>query len=93
MKIIKSDNGFPYAWKAGRVEQLIRNILEQKAKNQLAVDSVMLINTTWLLDRDLSTEINDARPNFIICHNFVDPAIPQATQIVKDSCALVCSSP
>lgn len=85
MKIIKSDNGFPYAWKAGRVEQLIRNILEQKAKNQLAVDSVMLINTTWLLDRDLSTEINDARPNFIICHNFVDPAIPQATQIVKDS--------
>jgi len=85
LKIIKSDNGFPYAWKAGRVEQLIRNILEQKAKNQLAVDSVMLINTTWLLDRDLSTEINDARPNFIICHNFVDPAIPQATQIVKDS--------
>ena len=35
MEIIKSTNGFPYAWKAGRVEQLIRSILEDKARKQL----------------------------------------------------------
>lgn len=84
MKIIKSDNGFPYAWKAGRVEQLIRNILEQKAQSQLTVDRVMLINPTWLLDRDLAQEIQDADPNFIICHNFVDPVIPQVKKIIED---------
>ena len=85
MKIIKSDNGFPYAWKAGRVEQLIRNIIERKAQQQLSVDSVMLINPTWLLDRDISAEIQDASPDFIICHDLVDPAIPQVHEIIQDS--------
>ena len=85
MKIIKSDNGFPYAWKAGRVEQLIRNILEQKARTQLDVGTVMLINPTWLLDRDLTQEIQDANPDFIICHVFVDPAIPRVKKIIQDS--------
>jgi hypothetical protein len=85
LKIIKSDNGFPYAWKAGRVEQLIRNILERKAQEQLTVDSVMIINPTWLLDRDLAQEIRDARPNFIICHDLVDPAIPRVKKIIQDS--------
>jgi hypothetical protein len=85
LKIIKSDNGFPYAWKAGRVEQLIRNIIERKAQQQLTVDSAMLINPTWLLDRDLSAEIQDASPDFIICHDLVDPAIPQVHEIIQDS--------
>jgi hypothetical protein len=85
LNIIKSDNGFPYAWKAGRVEQLIRNILEEKARSQLEVDSVMLVNPTWLLDRDLAEEIRDADPKFIICHNFVDPLIPQVKQIIEES--------
>ena len=85
MKIIKSDNGFPYAWKAGRVEQLIRNILERKAQEQLTVDSVMLVNPTWLLDRDLAQEIRDTTPDFIICHDLVDPAIPRVKQIIQDS--------
>lgn len=85
MNIIKSDNGFPYAWKAGRVEQLIRNILERKAQEQLDVDSVMLINPTWLLDRDLAEEIQDANPDFIICHDLVDPAIPRVKKIIQDS--------
>ena len=85
MKIIKSDNGFPYAWKAGRVEQLIRNIIERKAQQQLSVDSVMLINPTWLLDRDISAEIQDASPDFIICTDLVDPAIPQVHEIIQDS--------
>jgi len=85
LKIIKSDNGFPYAWKAGRVEQLIRNIIERKARQQLTVDSAMLINPTWLLDRDLSAEIQDASPDFIICHDLVDPAIPQVHEIIQDS--------
>jgi hypothetical protein len=85
LKIIKSDNGFPYAWKAGRVEQLIRNIIERKARQQLTVDCVMLINPTWLLDRDLSAEIQDASPDFIICHDLVDPAIPQVHEIIQDS--------
>ena len=85
MNIIKSDNGFPYAWKAGRVEQLIRNILERKAQEQLTVDRVMLVNPTWLLDRDLVQEIRDADPKFIICHDLVDPAIPQVKQIIQDS--------
>ena len=85
MKIIKSDNGFPYAWKAGRVEQLIRNIIERKAQQQLTVDSVMLINPTWLLDRDISAEIQDASPDFIICTDLVDPAIPQVHEIIQDS--------
>lgn len=83
MKIIKSDNGFPYSWRAGRVEQLIRDILERKAKSQLAVNSLMLINPTWLLDRDLAKEIRDANPDFIICHNFVDPAIDKVQEIIK----------
>ena len=85
MNIIKSDNGFPYAWKAGRVEQLIRNILERKAQDQLDVDSVMLVNPTWLLDRDLDQEIRDANPGFIICHDLVDPAIPRVTKIIQES--------
>jgi len=85
LKIIKSDNGFPYAWKAGRVEQLIRNILERKAQEQLNVDSIMLINPTWLLDRNLAQEIRDANPGFIICHDLVDPTIPQVTKIIQDS--------
>lgn len=85
MKIIKSDNGFPYAWRAGRVEQLIRNILERKAQEQLTVDSVMLINPTWLLDRDLAREIQDASPDFIICHDLVDPVIPRVNKIIRDS--------
>jgi hypothetical protein len=85
LNIIKSDNGFPYAWRAGRVEQLIRNILERKAQEQLTVGSVMLINPTWLLDRDLATEIRDAGPDFIICHDLVDPAIPQVNKIIQDS--------
>jgi hypothetical protein len=85
LNIIKSDNGFPYAWRAGRVEQLIRNILERKAQEQLAVDSVMLVNPTWLLDRDLAQEIRDANPGFIICHDLVDPAIPWVTKIIQDS--------
>lgn len=85
MNIIKSDNGFPYAWKAGRVEQLIRNILERKAQEQLNVDRVMLVNPTWLLDRDLAQEIRDADPKFIICHDLVDPSIPQVKQIIQNS--------
>jgi hypothetical protein len=85
LNIIKSDNGFPYAWKAGRVEQLIRDILERKAQEQLNVDSVMLINPTWLLDRDLAQEIRDASPNFIICHDLVDPSIPRVNKIIQDS--------
>ena len=85
MNIIKSDNGFPYAWKAGRVEQLIRNILERKAQQQLSVDRVMLINPFWLMDRDLAQEIYGANPDFIICHNFVDPPIHQVHKIVEDS--------
>ena len=83
MKIIKSDNGFPYAWKAGRVEQLIRDILERKAQEHLAVGSVMLVNPTWLLDRDLAKEIHDAAPDFIICHDLVDPAIPRIKKIIQ----------
>jgi len=85
LKIIKSDNGFPYAWKAGRVEQLIRDILERKAQEHLAVGSVMLVNPTWLLDRDLAKEIHDAAPDFIICHDLVDPAIPRIKKIIQDS--------
>ncbi len=85
MNIIKTDNGFPYAWKAGRVEQLIRNILEQKAQEQLDVDCVMLVNPTWLLDRDLAQEIQDANPDFIICHIFVDPVITRIKKIIQDS--------
>lgn len=85
MNIIKSDNGFPYAWRAGRVEQLIRNILEQKAQQQLDVDSVMIINPTWLLDRDIAQEIQDADPDFIICHVFVDPVITQVKEIIQAS--------
>lgn len=85
MNIVKSDNGFPYAWKAGRVEQLIRNILEQKAQEQLDVDCVMLVNSTWLLNRDLAQEIRNANTDFIICHNLVDPAISQIKQIIQNS--------
>lgn len=85
MKIIKSDNGFPREWKAGRVEHLIKEILEKKALTQLDADCVMIINTTWLLDRDLAKEIQDARPDFIICHNFVDPAIPHIKQTIEAS--------
>lgn len=85
MNIIKSTNGFPYAWKAGRVEQLIRSILEHKTRQQLAVDRVMLINPTWLHETDLAKDIESADPEFIICHNFVDPAVPKIFEAVEKS--------
>lgn len=85
MEIIKSTNGFPYAWKAGRVEQLIRNILENKAREQLNVDRVMFINPTWLHEDNISQSIQDARPDFIICHNFVDPAVPKIFDAIRQS--------
>lgn len=85
MEIIKSTNGFPYAWKAGRVEQLIRDILENKAREQLAVDRVMFINPTWLHEDDIGKSIKETRPDFIICHNFVDPAVPRIFDAVQQS--------
>jgi hypothetical protein len=85
MEIIKSTNGFPYAWRAGRVEQLIRNILESKAKQQLNVGRIMIINPTWMHEDNISQNIQDARPDFIICHNFVDPAVPKIFEAVETS--------
>ena len=66
MEIIKSTNGFPYAWKAGRVEHLIRQILESKIKQQLTVERAMIINPTWLHEDDLSAQITSADPGFVI---------------------------
>jgi hypothetical protein len=85
MEIIKSTNGFPYSWKAGRVEQLIRNILETKCRTQLDVDRVMFINPTWLHENDITQNIRDADPEFIICHNFVDPAVPKIFEAIEQS--------
>lgn len=85
MNIIKSTNGFPYAWKAGRVEQLIRDILENKAREQLNVDRVMFINPTWLHEDNISQYIKDNNPDFIICHNFVDPAVPKIFDAITQS--------
>jgi len=85
MEIIKSTNGFPYAWKAGRVEQLIRNILENKAREQLNVERVMFINPTWLHEDDIGKSIQEANPEFIICHNFVDPAVPKIFDAIQQS--------
>lgn len=85
MEIIKSTNGFPYAWKAGRVEHLIRNILETKARNQLNVDRVMFVNPTWLHEDNINQYIRDNNPDFIICHNFVDPAVPKIFDAVAQS--------
>jgi hypothetical protein len=85
MEIVKSTNGFPYSWKAGRVEQLIRSILENKAKQQLNVNRVMFINPTWLHEDDISKNIKEANPDFIICHNFVDPAVPKIFEAVEQS--------
>ena len=85
MEIIKSTNGFPYAWKAGRVEQLIRSILENKAREQLNVNRVMFINPTWLHENDIAKDIKDTNPDFIICHNFVDPAVPKIVDAIQQS--------
>jgi hypothetical protein len=85
MEIIKDTNGFPYAWKAGRLEKLIRSILENKAREQLSVDRVMFINPTWLHENDISKRIQDVNPDFIICHNFADPAVPRVFDAVQQS--------
>jgi len=85
MQIIKDTNGFPYAWKAGRVEKLIVSILESKAQEQLDVDRVMIINPTWLHETDVGRNIKEVNPNFIICHNFVDPAVPKIFEAVQQS--------
>jgi hypothetical protein len=85
MEIIKSNNGFPYAWKAGRVEQLIRSILEDKVRQQLDVDRVMIVNPTWLHETNLAQDIKDAGPDFIICHNFADPAVPKIFEAIESS--------
>ncbi len=85
MQIIKSTNGFPYAWKAGRVEHLIRDILENKARQQLNVDRVMLINPTWMHENNIAADIESADPDFIICHNFVDPAVPRIFDAITQS--------
>lgn len=85
MEIVKSNNGFPYAWKAGRVEHLIRNILIEKAKAQLQCNRVMVINPTWLHEDDIAGQISTANPDFIICHNFADPVIAQVHQAIVNS--------
>jgi hypothetical protein len=85
MQIFKNNNGFPYAWKAGRVEQLIRSILETKAQEQLAVNRVMIINPTWLHEDNILENIKETNPDFIICHNFVDPAISKILEAVEQS--------
>lgn len=85
MEIIKSTNGFPYAWKAGRVEQLIRDILIRKAQEQLNVSRVMLINPTWMHENNILTDIAEKKPDFIICHNFVDPAVPKIFESIEQS--------
>lgn len=85
MEIVKATNGFPWAWKAGRVEKLIRSILEDKARRQLNVDRVMIINPTWLHESNLTADIQEANPDFIICHNFVDPAVPKIFEAVQQS--------
>ena len=85
MEIIKSTNGFPYAWKAGRVEHLIRNILENKAREQLNVERVMFINPTWLHEDDIGKSIRETNPDFIICHNFVDPAVARILDAITQS--------
>lgn len=85
MQIIKNNNGFPYAWRAGRVEYLIRGILERKAQDQLQVDRVMIINPTWMHDNNITSAIDQANPDFIIVHNFVDPVIPQVHQAIAAS--------
>ena len=85
MQIIKGTNGFPYAWKAGRVEHLIRAILESKARDQLNVDRVMIINPTWLQDNDIANMIQEANPDFIICHNFADPVIGRVHEAIVNS--------
>jgi len=85
MKISKKNNGFPYAWKAGRVEQLIVNILERKAQAQLNIDSLMIINPTWLHEDDIAKNIAETDPNLIICHNFVDPAVSKIFETIKNS--------
>jgi len=85
MEIIKHTNGFPYAWKAGRVEQLIRSILENKAREQLNVNRVMIINPTWMHEDNISQDIIDKNPDFIICHNFVDPVVPKIFEAIEKS--------
>jgi hypothetical protein len=85
MEIIKNTNGFPYAWKAGRVEQLIRSILETKAQQQLNVNRVMFINPTWMHEDNIAQNIHEARPDFIICHNFVDPVVPRIFEAIETS--------
>ena len=85
MEIIKHTNGFPYSWKAGRVEQLIRSVLENKAREQLDVERVMIINSTWMHENNIQQDINEKRPNFIICHNFVDPAVPKIFEAIETS--------
>jgi len=85
MEIIKSTNGFPYAWKAGRVEQLIRATIESKLREQLLVERAMIVNPTWLHEDDLAANIRSADPDFIVCHNFVDPAVPKIFEAVEQS--------
>ena len=85
MEFIKSTNGFPYAWKAGRLEQLIRSILENKARQQLNFDRVMFINPTWLHETDIANDIKQTDPDFIICHNFADPSVPKIFDAVQQS--------
>jgi hypothetical protein len=85
MEIVKHNNGFPYAWKAGRVEQLIRSILESKTKQQLGLNKVMIINPTWMHEDNIAKDIAENDPDFIICHNFVDPAVSKIFEQVQKS--------
>jgi hypothetical protein len=85
MEIIKSTNGFPYAWKAGRIEQLIRSILEDKIRRQIDCKRAMIINPTWLHENNLIDDIEKADPDFILCHNFVDPAVPKIFEAIEQS--------
>ena len=85
MEIIKNTNGFPYAWKAGRVEYLIREILSSKAQTQLNVNKVMFVNPTWMHEDNIVEKIKEKTPDFIICHNFADPVLPKVFDAIKNS--------
>jgi hypothetical protein len=45
----------------------------------------MIVNPTWMHEDNIAQQINEANPDLIICHNFVDPAVPKIFDAIEQS--------
>lgn len=84
MEIKRIESNWPYERKAARLEQSILSIIEIKARQQLDISRLMILSVS-LSGKDFKKEIDEFKPEFIICHSFVDPTDETLPVILSES--------